>query len=171
MGNLEEAERVLNTDIGSIEDIQYIDQLIQIFTLAAVYMRQNRLKDAQQLMEKGRAMVKSQPTFSGQAYLHYAEGRLAVAEKRWEDAFRLFEELVQLTEQLNTRWYQARVYHEWAQAYHLRNLEGDSGQAIKLLRRALEIYSDLNLPQFMTLVEEKLQQLISQEDKSSRQEE
>jgi len=171
MGNLEEAERVLNTDIGSIEDIQYIDQLIQIFTFAAVYMRQNRLKDAQQLMEKGRAMVKSQPTFSGQAYLHYAEGRLAVAEKRWEDAFRLFEELVQLTEQLNTRWYQARVYHEWAQAYHLRNLEGDSGQAIKLLRRALEIYSDLNLPQFMTLVEEKLQQLISQEDKSSRQEE
>lgn len=171
MDRLEEAAQVLAADLGSQDEIQHIDQLIQIFTLAAVRMRQGRLRDAQELMEHGRALVQAQQTLAGQAYLLYAEARLAVAERRWEEAIKLFGELFDLTQRLNTRWYQARVLHEWGQAHSMRGSPGDADRAITLTRQAIKTYQALRLPRYVSRLEEELQGMLNRENQRLHQEE
>ncbi len=132
------------------------DHAIASLILCAVHIRKNRLVEGRQLLEHTRQAIASKPFFGGEAILKWTEARLAVAEKRWRDAFSIFAALEPALFKLSVPWYRARILEEWAEAHFLRGKKEDLQRARAILLQTQKIYYDLGLPRYLEQLQKKI---------------
>lgn len=122
-----------------------------------------QLDQARQKIEEIRSIVgmsegaSSSPRY--QAILSWAEARLAVTEKRWEEAFSAYDTFSTIVSQTGLRWQQARIRAEWAQAQTLRNEPGDLPRAREMMREAITLFEQIQAPQYVARLRDKLRQI------------
>jgi tetratricopeptide (TPR) repeat protein len=74
------------------------------------------------------------------AEVRLAEGILAAAQRRWEEAEAAFQQAVEINRQYHLPYYEARSLLEWGEMYLSRSGPGDREQGMHLLDQALEIF-------------------------------
>lgn len=60
---------------------------------------------------------------------------------------------------MGIRWYQARTLQEWAEACVARDEVGDVERAQALLKQALALFEEMDVPFYVTQVQERLEAL------------
>ncbi len=160
MERVEDAEQVLNSFVMDHPEISPVDRIFSVMMLGAVRIRQGRIDEARKLLEDGHHMVEKYSTSSGKALVFYTQARLQVAQGEWQAAFETFDQLASILQGNGARWYQARIYREWADAHASRAEAGDAEQAVALYHRAIQIYKDLKLPRYIDRVGDKLKTVL-----------
>jgi tetratricopeptide (TPR) repeat protein len=89
----------------------------------------------------------------------WAEARLAVAEKRWEAAFKAFENFYRIVSQAGMRWHQAIIHEEWARALAQRNEPGDLPHAREMMREAITGFEQIHASPYVARLREKLRKM------------
>jgi len=75
--------------------------------------------------------------------VHLAEGIIATAEKKWQEAEDAFKKAPEIHRQYPFPYYEAKCRFEWAQMYLSRNGPGDRERGMQLLDEALVIYQKI----------------------------
>lgn len=158
MNQLEQAKQVMaeTLQLGTVALPN--DYAIASLVLCAIYIRQNHLKEARQLLENTRYAVASRPFFGSEAILKWTEARLAVAEGRWQEAFAIFAALEAALFRLSVPWYRARILEEWAEAHLRRGEKQDLSRAQAIILQAEKIYDELGLPRYIERLQKKIPQ-------------
>jgi tetratricopeptide (TPR) repeat protein len=88
-------------------------------------------------------------------YIDVSRALLLRAQKKWNESIEYFEKSLQEAEALNVRrWmYARRILCEYARVYLERDQEGDKQKALNLLRRALEIFQEMDAKKEIEKVE------------------
>jgi tetratricopeptide (TPR) repeat protein len=85
-------------------------------------------------------LTQSSDWFGLAAGVYHAEGVLAAAEERWDEAGAAFERAADTNEQHGLLYDQAQALYEWAAMYLDRNETGDRERGSELLDKALDIF-------------------------------
>lgn len=156
LNRLQEAEAVL------LEAIEIGDRglgsgpVVPRCELAVVYVCQGRHAEAQALLEQARQLINQDQAYHEQARLNLSEALIAVQEQRWSEAIAHFAEVAVATEQLDARWYQARVRLQWAEAHLARGEAADYQLAYDLLQQCHALFTAMKNSFYLAKVEEKL---------------
>jgi hypothetical protein len=156
MGRMDEVERIIGTYHKDHPDISPIDRIIPLFLMSIIRGQQAKFDDAVKLLEEGRQLVQTHSTTSGLAYMEYTQARLHIVKKEWQAGFDAFSNLADLLQKSGARWYQARLYGEWADACLLRGGPDDPASAVSFYKKAILIYQDINLPRYIERMEARI---------------
>ena len=77
------------------------------------------------------------------AQVYLAEGIVATAEKKWQEAEEAFKKAREVHRQYPFPYYEAKCLVEWGQMYVSRNGPGDRERGMQLLDEALAIYKKI----------------------------
>ncbi len=77
------------------------------------------------------------------AQVRLAEGIVATAEKKWEEAEDAFKKALEIYRQYPFPYYEAKCLFEWAQMYLSRNRSGDRERGMQLLDETLVIFQKI----------------------------
>ena len=118
-----------------------IENLRVVLLTGLVQIGLGNMEQAHLKIEEMRTIIETSgganPSPSYLAMLSWAQARLAVAEKRWEDAFAAYEDFYNTVNRASMRWQQAYILDEWAQARVLRGDPGDLPYAREQVRDAI----------------------------------
>jgi DNA-binding SARP family transcriptional activator len=124
--------------------------------LAAMYADQGRVKQAREQLAQARAAAQDWPFPPVEAALLWADGRLAMAEKRWAEALVAWQQLVEIYAHGGMRWERARALVEWAAVYTSRREAADISRARALLQESRAMFLEMGIPRYAELVQERL---------------
>jgi hypothetical protein len=127
--------------------------------LIAVYIGEERLEEARDVLAKARAVAKDWPFLSVQVPRLWSEARMAAAERRWAEALAALETLAESCAQGGMRWEQARTLVDWAAAHMARGKASDLGQARSLLEESRALFQEMGISRYAALVQERLGKL------------
>ena len=154
----DQAETALLEAIGIYErgDLDGTSALCLLSELRAC---QGRLSDAHSLLRTAQDSTNQRPVVWQNVWLLWTEARVAAAAEQWTEALEAFEAAAGLCSQHGIRWWWARVLQEWAQTHALRGQPTDLARARVLLREALVLFEELDVPRYVALVTEALQNI------------
>jgi tetratricopeptide (TPR) repeat protein len=101
--------------------------------------------------------VVTQIHYYDQVFLLWAQADLYVAEKKWDEAWMVFEKLVSMTGEKSFRWFSRQAYVDWAEALIARGEPEDITQARKMLQESLEDFKDMGADGFVNMIEDRLE--------------
>jgi tetratricopeptide (TPR) repeat protein len=153
-----EAEAVLGTSI-ELSDRGMGDKVEPRCILCIVYAHQGKFDDAHQLLAEAHEFAESNPTIWNEVSFKSAEAGLSYFEERWEDSLAAFEAAASIYAQMEARPSWARILMLWADVHIARGEPGDMERAEDLLHQALEAYEDMDIPYWVSMVKEKLEDL------------
>jgi tetratricopeptide (TPR) repeat protein len=109
--------------------------------LAEARVRRGRLNDAHPCLERAAEILAMPEDWWGLAAgVAHAEGLLAAAKRRWDDAEAAFQRAVEINEKNGLVYDKGRAFFEWAVARLDRNGPGDRGRGMELLDTALAVF-------------------------------
>ncbi|MCI0437612.1 MAG: AAA family ATPase [Chloroflexi bacterium] len=112
--------------------------------LVQIAARSSELDDAAVHLRRAQEIVSNGEDWRGlAAEIHMAEGVLATAEERWQDAEAAFQKATEINRQYHLPYYEAKCLMEWGQMRLSRNDRGDRQQGMALLDQALGIFQDI----------------------------
>lgn len=110
--------------------------------LAQVATRKGEPHAAADHLRRAREIISDGHDWLGlAAEVDMAEGVLATAEKRWQEAEAAFQKAVETNRQYHLPYYEARCLLEFGELYLSRNGPGDRDNGMQLLNQALGIFS------------------------------
>ncbi|MBN1656940.1 MAG: SpoIIE family protein phosphatase [Anaerolineae bacterium] len=127
--------------------------------LSIVRAHQGRLDEARAALADAQAHTRDYPSAWDDQTLRLARVELATVERRWSDALALVEAIAAFEEQRGRRWNLARTLRQWAEIHVCRGQPADLERAQELLRRARDLYAQMGLGRYVTLVRERLETL------------
>lgn len=160
LGRLEEAETALQ-EAMAISEWGPTDPLQAGYFLSAVYARQGRPVEAHRLLNEAQEKAGSQLAVMHQMQLAQAKARVALAEKRFDEAEAAFRQVMTLLEQMGMRWDLAQTCREAAELHLERAGQGDWEHAASLLSRAATLFATINVPRYTALAQERLNSLTT----------
>ena len=89
-------------------------------------------------------------------YFYTAQGSLACAELRWNDAWQHFDAARQDIIRIGYPWYEAFLLRYWAEALLVHNEPGDHVSAQEFLEQAKGLYQKMSLPAWVKFIEERI---------------
>jgi tetratricopeptide (TPR) repeat protein len=164
-GDFASAEAVLQVVVKDNISILPVEKLGVNLLTCFVNIGLGNMEQAHQTIEEMRSILETNrggyhsPRY--QEVLSWAEAWLAVAEKRWGDAFSAYENLYNKVSQAGMRWQQARICEEWAQALVLRSESGDRPHARELMRQAIALFEQMQASQYVTRLKDELREIQS----------
>lgn len=154
VGEEGEAETVL------LEAVEIFDRLTSLGSVAARSMlsinqtQKGRFKEAHRWLDKAREKETEPGSgFFDTTWRLFAETRLAVAEKRWPEAWKAYKTYLEMAEKSGWRWYRAQALKEWAEAHLARAGAGDEERARELLQEAQTEFEMMGAPFYVAQVE------------------
>lgn len=162
-GNYAAAEPVLQAAAKEHVAEVPIERLGIIMLMCFVHIGLGEMDQARQKIEECRSIMEAEEgpnlPLRYQAMRAWVEARLAVAEKRWEEAFKQFEIFNDDLDRMGMRYHQAKMREEWADALALRNESGDIPRAREKLREAISLFEKMQATQYVTRLRGKLRKL------------
>jgi tetratricopeptide (TPR) repeat protein len=109
--------------------------------MAELYLKTGQANKAAEYVARGFELLKPDQNWHGlPAPLHTAQGILATAERRWDEAEKAFAEAVALNRRYECPWDEAKTLYEWGLMRLARGKAGDREKAQERLGAALEIF-------------------------------
>jgi DNA-binding CsgD family transcriptional regulator len=128
--------------------------------LTQVCVQTGELAEAAEHLGRACEILSLSPDWLGlAAEVHLAEGVLAIAEKRWQEAEAAFQQAVEINRQYHLPYYEAKALLEWGQMYLLRNNPGDWEKGLELLGQALAIFQRIQARKMVEKVASLLEQI------------
>ena len=155
---LAEAEAALGEALQLTEGS--LGGLVWMFSqLSMLRARQGQFDESRRLLSKAREESELTPTVWNVQVLANAEGRLAAAEQRWQEALTAFETAAGAEARMGMRWSWARILLDWADAHVSRGQPADLERAQALLREARAAFEEMGATYYASLVGERIQTL------------
>ena len=109
--------------------------------LTQVCSQSGELEEAAEHLGRAREILALGPDWLGlAAEVHLAEGVLATAEKRWQEAEAAFQQAVEINRQYHLPYYEARSLLEWGEMHLSRKGHGDREHGMQQLDQAVTIF-------------------------------
>jgi tetratricopeptide (TPR) repeat protein len=116
-------------------------ELISCALLVQAASKAGRFEEALAHLRRGQQIMSDIRDWRGLvAEVHLAEGVLATAQQRWEEAEAAFQEAVEINRRYHLPYYEARSLLEWGEMHLSRNDAGDRERGMQLLDQALAIF-------------------------------
>jgi len=157
--NYEAAGQILQEVTGQFSDVLPIEKLGLLVMMCFLNIGLGKLEKARSQVEQINSIEAQNTTPRYMTMRIWAEAKLAVAEKRWEAAFSAYETYYNNVSQAGMRWHQARIREEWARALALRNEPGDLPRAREMMREAINLFEQMDAPQYAVRLREKLRKM------------
>jgi tetratricopeptide (TPR) repeat protein len=156
LGRLDEADAVLEEVLG--EDAPDLEgEAIWPYTVfSSLRSLQGRAEEARQLLQRAQGISPDQIYPLDRVALLWAEAALAQAEQRLPEALDALERAIAVAENVGARWHQARLLRDQAGVYLARGESADHTRAKKLLRRAGDLFQQIESPGYAALIGERL---------------
>jgi serine phosphatase RsbU (regulator of sigma subunit) len=151
---LEEAVRIVEQD-NSNEKMWVYPQMV------ILRVRQGRLDEAHQWLEKGRQFYADHPSTWSTLLLSASESELASVEKKWSIALAAVEKVAALQARLGFRVNWARSLLYWSDIYIQRDEPADLERAQTLLREALATFNEVEVGYYPKIIQDRLQVIRS----------
>ena len=155
-GHLERAEQALVEAISLGDRDITINRTMPRCLLSAMRTRQGYLEAAHFWLDEAEKLTQGHPTVPEEAWLLVAQAKLAVTEKRWSEAWEIFEKLTNLVTASAVRWYLAQILYEWAVAYIESGQPQHKGHARDLLLQAKDIFEELGNQCYLFIIKKRL---------------
>jgi hypothetical protein len=131
--------------------------------LSLLRARQGQTETARRLLAKAQETAHERGEFAlWEAYLGWAESKLAMAEENWPEALAVFEAMADALDHRNQRWQRARVLLDWAEAHLNRRVPGDRERAGELLREAEAEFRAMGAPLYAERAKARLYRVSPQ---------
>jgi serine phosphatase RsbU (regulator of sigma subunit) len=153
---VEEAERALEETIEVSERAGWTSVRARCL-LAMARSIQGDLKSARQVLADARECASPPPGRFDELWLAWAEAMMARADRRWREAVAAFERTANFAAALGVRWWWAHSLQGWATVHLTRGEPSDLERARALLREAGTIFSELEAPYYVDMIEQRLQ--------------
>jgi hypothetical protein len=125
--------------------------------LSVLRARQGETEAARLLLAKAQEQAQERGEFPlWEAYLGWAETKLATAEGNWPEALGAFEAVADALDHRNLHWQRARVLLDWAEVCLSRGEPGDREGAGELLREAEAKFEAMGAPIYARQVRARL---------------
>jgi tetratricopeptide (TPR) repeat protein len=150
---LEEAETALQEALEIGDRGLGAGPILPRIELAIVQAGYGRYPEAVALLQNAEALAGEHASLDEQGQLYQARALLAVGQEQWEEAFTHFARLVQGSEQLDARWFQAKALLQWAEVHLARGETADRQRACELLQQAEALFAAMNNPYYLAQVQ------------------
>ena len=142
MGEPESAEERLRVQWEYCRDRgAVIHELNLLPPLCESYVRLSRIEDARVCLNRALEILSKPEDWKGLAAgVALAEGLLAAADERWEDAESSFQRAVETNQQYGLIYDQARALYQWADTTLARPAAGDRQRGLDLLDQSLILF-------------------------------
>jgi DNA-binding CsgD family transcriptional regulator len=142
MGEPENAEELLRDQWDYCRDGGAITfELNLLPPLCECYARLGRLTDARQYLDRAQEILSKPEDWNGLAAgATLAEGLLAAAEERWEDAEPFFRRAVEINKRYGLVYDQARALYQWANMTLARPAASERQRGLELLDQSLTLF-------------------------------
>ena len=158
MGELEQAVPVLTEAIAAGDRV-YGRDIASRGILVTALVQQARIDEAARVIAEVRHQAREELSLQDRVHLDYAEVQLAIAERRWHEAWSAVEHSLGYLDEVGLRWYKAKMLRAWAEAYLRRDQPGDRERARQILEEALAICREMDVPKYASLVQSQLDAL------------
>lgn len=119
-------------------------ELILRALLVEIASKGGELQEAMPNLQRAREIVSNGEDWRGLlAKVHLAEGILATAKKKWQEAEDAFRKAAEINQKYHLPYYEAKSIFEWGQMYLSRNAPGDRERGMGLLDGALAIFQKI----------------------------
>jgi tetratricopeptide (TPR) repeat protein len=153
-----EAAELLEKIINYPNQPESGEQITPLFLLILAYTRLGKIAAAKNLLPRLHAAYA--PTIeTGQMQLKWGQGHIALAEKRWDQAFNALRAVISGSVSSGRRWHQARASMDLANAYLERGEAEDLDQIRRLLQNALTIFEQIKAAGYVQMIQERLAQI------------
>jgi ATP/maltotriose-dependent transcriptional regulator MalT len=133
--------------------------------LTQVCSLRGELEEAAEHLGRAREILSLSTDWLGlAAEVHLAEGVLARAEERWQEAEAAFQRAVEINRQYHLPYYEARSLLEWGEMRLSRGVSGDHERGMQLLDQALAIFQRIQAKKMVEKVTSLLEQIESPPD-------
>jgi tetratricopeptide (TPR) repeat protein len=141
-GNFPKAEEVLLKSLEICRDGgNILFELWVVPVLAELCLKMGQLDKAQEYVDRGFELMKPDQNWYGlPAPMYLAKGMLATARKDWDTAAESFDKAIQINQQYQLPWDEARTIYERGLMYLTRSGRGDRDKAHEDLDGALAIF-------------------------------
>jgi predicted ATPase/class 3 adenylate cyclase len=113
-------------------------------------------QEAHQFLEQAKLIKDYSSPFGDYVLISRATAYLAASEDRWEEAFEVYEDLIENLSHKGFRWEHAHALCDWGDAHVSRGESADLEAARKLYDQSLEIYDDLEALWYRKQIEKRL---------------
>lgn len=161
-GHLDRAQELLLASLATCRKGGNV--LVELWVLpglAEVSLRMGALDRATEYVGRARQLLSPGKSWYGlPAPVALADGMLARASARWDEAARCFEEAVVLDRRYELPWDEARVQYEWGRLHLARGGAGDREPAREHLGQALTLFERVGARRDAEAVRESLAHLV-----------
>jgi len=130
--------------------------------LATVCARSGRLVEAHAYLAKALENTGEPKNNREKVYHLAALAELSLAEESWDRAVSAFEELIEILQSAGYRWRWARSLIYLGDALRQRNQASDIDRASKAYQRALDMFTEMGAPGYVTAASNRLQDMECQ---------
>ena len=121
--------------------------------LVQVCSKSGELEEAESYLRRAQEIFALSPDWLGlAAEVHLAEGILAAAQGRYDEASAAFQKAVEINRQYHLPYYEAHSLLEWAEMYLSRSESGDREKGMPLLDQALSIFQGMRAEKMVARV-------------------
>jgi tetratricopeptide (TPR) repeat protein len=124
--------------------------------LSRVNSQMGEIEKAIQNLSEAQKLAGERTRYLEQLFILWAQAELFVAQRKWEQAWKKYSELIELTTQKRFRWHRAWANVDWADALLTHSEVEDWQRAQELLEEALSEYQDMGADGFVELLAGKL---------------
>jgi serine phosphatase RsbU (regulator of sigma subunit) len=154
---IDEVERLLEEAVRIVERDNSIDKIWVYPQMVVLRVRQGRLDEAHQWLEKSRQFYHDHPSTWSTLLQGVSEAELLTAEKKWSLALAVIEKVTKLQARLGFRVEWARSLLFWADIYIQRGEPADLERAQTLLREALVTCNELGVGYYPEIIQDRLE--------------
>ena len=155
-GRWEEAERTLVEATHIAANDAVVNGVFSHCMLGLVRIHQGDLEGAEQALKAARQAAGGQFSAWDELRVDRSQAHLFAAQGRWDEAFALFDAVIERLERMKLRWHQARLLEEMAGLRLKRGGPGDEALALALLRQTLGMYEAMGVEYYRLQVESRL---------------
>ena len=129
--------------------------------MAMLRVRQGRLDEANEWLEKARSVSKTKPSAWHEIFQGEAEIEIAIAKQDWQKALKIIEKLNTLAVRVGFRSLVSKYLLIWADLHIRRGEPADMERAQVLLREALTVCAEIGSDHYPLIAQSKLQMVRS----------
>jgi tetratricopeptide (TPR) repeat protein/predicted Ser/Thr protein kinase len=155
-GDLDQGKTAAEEMITLAEKEHASESMARSF-LSRIHTQEGEIQKAWKQLEEAHRVVKNiWYEFLDPMYLLWAQADLLAAEKKWDEAWLTYDELMKWTTEKGLRWHTNRILFEKAEAFLARNDPGDMEKARQMLEKALSEFEVMGADGFAQMVAEQL---------------
>jgi len=161
LDDLSEVETLLSDAVRLIEQDDSEDNIWMYPRMVILQVRQGRLEQAHQWLEKAQGVSRTRPTPWHELLQGEAEIEIASAKQEWQSALKIIEKMNTIVVRAGFRSLVARYLLIWADLHIKRGEPADMERAQVLLRETLTICAEIGSNHYPVIAQSKLQMVRS----------